>query len=78
MVKIILVALLLSGCSTKYIIITEEPPIVTRPELPVLSLKEGDEPDVVVRAYRETILRLQSWGLELETILDGYRRKSTK
>lgn len=77
MVKVIVLALLLSGCSTRYIIITEEPPVVTRPELPVLSLKEGDEPDVVVRAYRETVLRLQAWGLELETILNGYR-KSTK
>jgi hypothetical protein len=77
MVKILFIVLFLVGCSTtktEYITVKPPPPpIVERPALPVLDLKEGDDPGTVIRAHRLTIKLLQKWGLELETILEGYR-----
>lgn len=77
----IIVLLSLTGCETfgktrvEYITVCPEPPFIERPELDVLSLKEGDTPDTVIQAHRITIKKLQKWGLEEETILDGYRKK---
>lgn len=85
MVKFILfLVLLLTGCASvqplppeiRYVQVQPPaPPVVNRPELPVLSLKPGDTPDVVIQAHRESIKLLQQWGLQLEAILDGYRKK---
>ena len=44
-------------------------------ELDVLTLKEGDTPDIVIQAHRVTIKKLQKWGLEQEVLLDGYRKE---
>lgn len=86
MVKLLLaLSLLLTGCASavkplppeiRYVKVEPPaPPVVNRPELPVLSLKPGDTPDVVIQAHRESIKLLQQWGLQLEAILDGYRKK---
>lgn len=78
---VILLLLTLTGCETfgktkvEYITVCPEPPFIERPELEVLNLKEGDTPDTVIQAHRITIKKLQKWGLEEETILDGYRKK---
>lgn len=63
------------GTKTEYITVCPAPPFIERPELDVLNLKEGDTPDVVIQAHRVTIKKLQKWGLEEETILNGYRKK---
>ena len=55
-----------------------EPPVVDRPELPVLSLTPDMDAGTVIQLHRETIKRLQAWGLELEAALNAYRKKDTK
>ena len=66
---------LLSGCTTtSYITVCPEPPLVTRPDLEVQYLKEGDGPDRVIEAHRTTIKQLQGYSVELETILQGYKK----
>ena len=76
---ILLTCLLLGGCCTNQVkYVTQkmpEPPQVTRPELDVDNLKEGDGPDVVIQAHRVSIRKLQGYSMQLETILDGYRTK---
>jgi hypothetical protein len=36
------------------------------------------DPGTVIQLHRETIKRLQAWGLELEAALEAYRKKDTK
>ena len=75
---IICVCLVISGCATQTKVVATPipaPPNVERPDLEVFRLKAGDSPDVVVKAYRMTILQLQSYSKQLETILYGYRPK---
>jgi hypothetical protein len=52
--------------------------MVNRPELPVLSITREMDPGTVIQLHRETIKRLQAWGLELEAALEAYRKKDTK
>ena len=78
----LIIALSLSACQsaqvrTEYITSCPVPPVIERPDLDVLNLKDGDGPDVVIQAHRVTIKKLQKWGLEEETVLNGYR-KDTK
>lgn len=81
MAKIILTFLLLmvTGCSTlsPHSIITSEcpvPPVIERPKLEIDEMKDGDDAGKVIQAHRITIKRLMKWGLEQETILNGYRK----
>jgi len=55
-----------------------EPPVVNRPELPVLDITKDMDPGTIIQLHRETIKRLQAWGLELEAALNAYRKKDTK
>lgn len=56
-----------------------EPPVVNRPELPVLKVTKDMDPGTILQLHRETIKVLQSWGLELEAALNAYRtKKDTK
>jgi hypothetical protein len=81
-------ALALAGCATappaprvevRYVQVDPPaPPLVNRPELPVLALREGDDAGAVLQAHRETIKLLQAWGLRLEALLDAYRPKEKK
>ena len=77
MVRIFCLCLLLGGCCTTQVkYVTQkmpEPPQVTRPELDVDNLKEGDGPDRVIQAHRVSIKKLQGYSIELETIINGYR-----
>ena len=71
---------LLVGCATTQptelrVADWPEPPVVNRPELPVLSITKDMDPGTVIQLHRETIKRLQAWGLELEAALDAYRKK---
>jgi len=74
--------LLLSGCATTKpeLRVAEwpEPPVVNRPELPVLDITKDMDPGTIIQLHRETIKRLQAWGLELEAALNAYRKKDTK
>lgn len=78
---IIIISLFLSACSftggtrVEYITVCPEPPFIERPELDVLNLKDDDTPDVVIQSHRVTIKKLQKWGLEQETIINGYRKE---
>lgn len=76
-----LIILLLAGCTTvsqpdiKYVQAdVPEPPEINRPELPVLSITKDMDPGTIIQLHRETILRLKSWGLELEAALNAYRK----
>lgn len=73
-IAIVLVALL-TGCATvEYVPVPPaEPPIVVRPSLDTDYLKQGDDAGTVLKAHRVTIIKLQGYAKELETILDGYR-----
>lgn len=80
MVKLSLASLLLlTGCATCQPEIrvekAPEPPTIQRPDLPVLSIHSNMDAGTVIQLHRETIKRLQAWGLELEAALDAYRRK---
>lgn len=70
--------LLLSACATTQHVPVPapEPPQVARPVLETQFLKPGDSPDKVIQAHRLAIKQLQQWGLELEALLDGYRKGS--
>lgn len=79
MVKYILIAVLLTGCASttkiEYRVADiPEPPIINRPELPVLNISSGDDPGFVIQLHRETIKILQSYARELEVALDAYRK----
>ena len=79
MAKIIFLLLMVTGCSTlsPHSIITSEcpvPSVIERPKLEIDGLKDGDDPGTVIQAHRLTIKRLMKWGLEQETILNGYRK----
>lgn len=71
------IALLLSGCATtEYRVVdVPEPPVIKRPDLPVLSATKDMDAGTVLQLHRETILVLQAWGRELEAALDAYRKR---
>lgn len=75
MVKVLLLTLLLSGCATtKYVVVSPpEPPVIARPELPVLRATIDMDAGAILQLHRETIKVLQAWGRELEAALDAYR-----
>lgn len=82
MVKYLLI-LLLAGCATtkvEYRVADiPEPPVIQRPELPVLNTRPGDDAGVVIQLHRETIKLLQGYAKELEAALNAYRKpKETK
>lgn len=80
MVKYLLI-LLLTGCATRVEYrVTEvpEPPVISRPDLPVLSITKEMDPGTVIQLHRETIKRLQAWGQELENALNAYRKGSSR
>lgn len=82
--KVILICLLLSGCSLfqpriEYVQIPPKaPPIIERPMLETDRIKPGDDAGTVIQAHRLAIIQLQKWGLELEAALDAYRPKEKK
>lgn len=53
------------------------PPIVYRPALPVAALHPDASPADVARAYVATIVVLQAYAAELETLLAAYRRPAS-
>lgn len=68
---------LLIGCATQpeyRVVDIPEPPVVNRPELPVLTITKDMDPGTIIQLHRETIKRLQAWGLELEAALNAYRK----
>lgn len=77
MVKYLLI-LLLTGCATTQIEYRvadiPEPPVIVRPELPVLNTKPGDDAGTVLQLHRETIKLLQGYAKELEAALNAYRK----
>lgn len=78
----LLLALTVSGCATPppqpRVADWPEPPVLNRPELPVLAITKDMDPGTVLQLHRETIKRLQAWGLELEAALNAYRKKDPK
>ena len=83
-VCIALILLVISGCACKpqieyRVSDIKEPPVIARPNLDVLDINTSMDPGTVIQLHRSTILKLKSWGLELETALDAYRKpKDTK
>jgi PBP1b-binding outer membrane lipoprotein LpoB len=80
MVKALLLALLLTGCAAPKTQIeyrvadVPEPPVINRPDLPVLTITKDMDPGTIIQLHRETILVLKAWGLELEAALNAYRK----
>jgi len=74
----LLVILLLAGCGTTKIeyryLELPEPPVINRPELPVLEISKEMDAGTVLQLHRQTIKILQAWGLELEAALSAYRK----
>jgi len=75
-----LIILLLTGCASvpqiEYRVAQiPQPPVINRPELPVLLITKDMDPGTIIQLHRETIKVLQSWGLELEAALNSYRKK---
>lgn len=71
---------ILAGCQctpkVEYRIVDiPEPPVINRPELPVLNVNSSMNAGQIIQLHRETIKVLQSWGLQLEAALDAYRKK---
>ena len=71
---------LLAGCATNpqieyRVADIPEPPVINRPDLPVLAATPDMTPGQVIQLHRETIKVLESWGLQLEAALDAYRKK---
>jgi len=52
-----------------------EPPVISRPELDVLQADYSMDAATIIQLHRSTIIKLKSWGLELEKALDVYRKK---
>jgi hypothetical protein len=79
-----IILLVISGCACKpkieyRVADIPEPPVITRPALDVLEINNIMDPGTIIQLHRSTILKLKSWGLELETALDAYRKpKDTK
>ena len=55
-----------------------EPKETVRPELMIYQLVEADadKPGKVVQYYKASVKQLQGYVVELETIIDGYRKAS--
>jgi len=73
------IVLLLSGCAHEPTIEYRyhdipEPPIIERPILDVLEADVSMDAGTIIQLHRSTIIKLKSWGLELETALDAYRK----
>lgn len=71
--------ILLTACGTiqtKTMVTAEcpEPPKTERPELEVLKLKFGDDAATVMQAHRADIKACQGYAVELETLLNAYRK----
>lgn len=52
-----------------------EPAPTARPHLPIADLTIDDLPDAVMRAYEATVETLIGYAIELETLLNGYRKR---
>ena len=76
--KVIILSLFLVGCATtevKTVIVDPpQPPVINRPELPVLTITKDMDAGTILQLHRETIKVLQAWGLELEAALNAYRK----
>lgn len=78
-INLLFLLLVVTGCSSlspQNIIVAEcpVPPVIERPVLDIDSLKDGDDPGTVIQAHRLSIKRLMKWGIEQETLLNGYRK----
>lgn len=78
-VLIAILLLLITGCAhqtrIEYVIVEPpEPPVINRPELPVLQASKEMDAGTIIQLHRETIKVLQAWGLELEAALNAYRK----
>lgn len=81
MVRYLLICILLAGCASKpevRVMDWPEPPVINRPELPVLQATPDMDAGTIIQLHRETIKVLQAWGLELEAALNAYRKKDTR
>lgn len=88
----IILALALSACATKppevkietvevkvpVMVPIPAPPVTKRPELVIFQLTDDDkaDPGKVSIAYRASIKQLQGYVLQLEAIVEGYRKLS--
>ena len=77
-VFILLLMVCLVGCSafqTKTVVAQlPEPPTITRPDLESDNLTEDMTIDVLIQAYRVSIIKLKDYAKQLEKTLDTYRR----
>lgn len=51
-----------------------QPPVLTRPCLAIQDLHGAEQPGEVIKAYVLTVEQLRGYAVELETIINGYRR----
>ena len=78
---IIMVAMVLSGCSSTLPRTVEipvavpctPPPVVIRPHLAISTLQLNSPPAEVIRAYAVSLEQVTGYAQQLETILNGYR-----
>lgn len=71
--KVLLVAVVLSGCATCPPIPVPDPVVAPtyrpeRPELPAATLQPGDSPDTVIRSLLMTIEVLKGYAEQLEAL----------
>lgn len=71
--KILIIAVMLSGCATCPPIPVPDPVVQKayrpeRPELPAAALKPGDSADTVIRSLLMTIEALQGYAEQLEAL----------
>ena len=70
--------LALTGCASApnvRIADVPEPPVIARPDLPVLNITATMDAGQVLSLHRQTIKILQAYAAELEAALNAYRKK---
>lgn len=70
----LLILLTLTGCTTMQPVVSgcPKPNIPPAPHYPVASLKQGDSPATVAKAYVSTVQMQQDYIGELKHVLGGY------
>lgn len=82
---ILVAALATAGCATtpssapsvQSVVIPAEcpsPTLPSKPGLPIANLRPGAQPDVVIRAYAESLRICAAYSHALEQVLEGYAR----
>lgn len=55
-----------------------KPPDVNRPYLPLYSISDQDTPGDIVLKYEASIKALQMYAVDLETVIDFYKKNAKK